>query len=319
MKKEWHWMSDLKPNNTKTMKIKLKNIKKNPYRDLNKYPIDQEKVKKLEKSIEDTDFWDNLLARNINDNIELAYGHHRLEALKNIYGNDFEIDVTVKNINDETMFKIMVNENDSWYDTVSNIDEAAEQAIKFLALKYDKKEEKVTAENLQDFLGWTSGKAKYSILRINAVKNGKINRETLNSIKQSSIATRFVNSINGAKKDHIETIAKEVINKDLSHYDVAEYTKNRLFDLKYPSVKTEKNNLPKEVTHEIIKIKSSFIQATSQAEILEKFLQQENLSETKIYYAAGAAIEEMKVLKNQIQNAETIITKKYNNQLNISK
>ena len=137
-------MSDLKPNNTKTMKIKLKNIKKNPYRDLNKYPIDQEKVKKLEKSIEDTDFWDNLLARNINDNIELAYGHHRLEALKNIHGNDFEIDVTVKNINDETMFKIMVNENDSWYDSVSNIDEAAEQAIKFLALKYNKKEEKVT-------------------------------------------------------------------------------------------------------------------------------------------------------------------------------
>lgn len=319
MKKEWHWMSDYKPNKTKTMKIKLKNIKKNPYRDLNKYPIDQEKVKKLEKSIEDTDFWDNLLARNINDNIELAYGHHRLEALKNIYGNDFEIDVTVKNINDETMFKIMVNENDSWYDSVSNIDEAAEQAIKFLALKYNKKEEKVTAENLQDFLGWTSGKAKYSISRINAVKNGKINRETLNSIKQSSIATRFVNSINGAKKDHIETIAKEVINKNLSHYDVAEYTKNRLFDLKYPSVKTEKNNLPKEVTHEIIKIKSSFIQATSQAEILEKFLQQENLSETKIYYAAGAAIEEMKVLKNQIQNAETIITKKYNNQLNILK
>lgn len=312
-------MSDYKPNKTKTMKIKLKNIKKNPYRDLNKYPIDQEKVKKLEKSIEDTDFWDNLLARNINDNIELAYGHHRLEALKNIYGNDFEIDVTVKNINDETMFKIMVNENDSWYDSVSNIDEAAEQAIKFLALKYNKKEEKVTAENLQDFLGWTSGKAKYSISRINAVKNGKINRETLNSIKQSSIATRFVNSINGAKKDHIETIAKEVINKNLSHYDVAEYTKNRLFDLKYPSVKTEKNNLPKEVTHEIIKIKSSFIQATSQAEILEKFLQQENLSETKIYYAAGAAIEEMKVLKNQIQNAETIITKKYNNQLNILK
>jgi len=312
-------MSDLKPNNTKTMKIKLKNIKKNPYRDLNKFPIDQEKVKKLEKSIEDTDFWDNLLARNINDNIELAYGHHRLEALKNIHGNDFEIDLTVKNINDETMFKIMVNENDSWYDSVSNIDEAAEQAIKFLAIKYNKKEEKVTAKNLQDFLGWLHGKAKDALTRINAVKNGKINRETLNSIKQSSIATRFVNSINGAKKEHIKTIAKEVINKDLSHYDVAEYTKNRLFDLKYPSVKIEKNNLPKEVTHEIIKIKSSFIQATSQAEILEKFLQQENLSETKIYYAAGAAIEEMKVLKNQIQNAETIITKKYNNQLNISK
>jgi len=306
-KKEWHWMSGYKPNNTKTMKIKLKNIKKNPYRDLNKYPIDQEKVKKLEKSIEDTDFWDNLLARNINDNIELAYGHHRLEALKNIHGNDFEIDVTVKNINDETMFKIMVNENDSWYDSVSNIDEAAEQAIKFLALKYNKKEEKVTAENLQDFLGWLHGKAKDALTRINAVKNEKISRDVLSSFKNPSVATRFLNSINGAKKEHIKTIAKEVINKDLSLNDIAKYTKDRVYDFKQPAVKTEKKEA--EVSQKIEIIKAEFIEATATANKFKKFLQLTDLPDVKILESAGKAIYEMKRLKNEIINIEKITNK----------
>jgi ParB-like chromosome segregation protein Spo0J len=300
-------MSDLKPNNTKTMKIKLKNIKKNPYRDLNKYPIDQEKVKKLEKSIEDTDFWDNLLARNINDNIELAYGHHRLEALKNIHGNDFVIDVTVKNINDETMFKIMVNENDSWYDSVSNIDEAAEQAIKFLSIKYNKKEEKVTAENLQDFLGWLHGKAKDALTRINAVKNEKISRDVLSSFKNPSVATRFLNSINGAKKEHIKTIAKEVINKDLSLNDIAKYTKDRVYDFKQPAVKTEKKEA--EVSQKIEIIKAEFIEATATANKFKKFLQLTDLPDVKILESAGKAIYEMKRLKNEIINIEKITNK----------
>jgi len=286
------------------MKIKLKQINKNPFRDLKKYPLDTDKIKKLEKSIQETDFWDNLLARSIDNEIQLAYGHHRLQALKNIYGDSFEIDINVKNIDDETMFKIMVNENDSWYDSTSNIDEAAEKAIDIISKKQNKDKEKVTVKDLQSFLGWSLGKAKYSITRINAVRNGKITRDTLNNIKTSSVATSFVNSINGAKKEHIEIVAKEIVKQDLSHIHVSEYTKERLFDLKHPTVQNKKNNITKDVKQKLKNISDRAAQTQLDISKLKDFLNQCSTNDTALLYEIGIAIKTIKKLKEVIENLE---------------
>tara|TARA_R100001480_G_scaffold143674_1_gene141441 strand:- start:525 stop:1430 length:906 start_codon:yes stop_codon:yes gene_type:complete len=286
------------------MKIKLKQINKNPFRDLKKYPLDTDKVKKLEKSIQETDFWDNLLARSVDNQIQLAYGHHRLQALKNIYGDSFEIDINVKNIDDKTMFKIMVNENDSWYDSVSNIDEAAEKAIDIISKNQNKDKEKVTVKDLQSFLGWSFGKAKYSITRINAVRNGKITRDTLNNIKTSSVATSFVNSINGAKKEHIEIVAKEIVKQDLSHIHVSEYTKERLFDLKHPTVQNKKNNITKDVKQKLKNISDRAAQTQLDISKLKDFLNQCSTNDTALLYEIGIAIKTIKKLKEVIENLE---------------
>jgi ParB-like chromosome segregation protein Spo0J len=49
--------------------------------------MQQEKIAALKESIGSTDFWDNLVARRALDGhggIEIAFGHHRLEALKEL-------------------------------------------------------------------------------------------------------------------------------------------------------------------------------------------------------------------------------------------
>jgi len=47
------------------MKIQVNKIKPNPYRRMESYPIDKEKVESLKTSIKETSFWDNILVREI--------------------------------------------------------------------------------------------------------------------------------------------------------------------------------------------------------------------------------------------------------------
>jgi hypothetical protein len=96
------------------MKIKLKQLKPNPYRDLKKYPTRQERIDSLKASIEQTGFWDNVLARPAGKQFELAYGHNRLEALRQL--GIQEIDIPVKSISDADMVRIMATENREQYD-----------------------------------------------------------------------------------------------------------------------------------------------------------------------------------------------------------
>lgn len=56
-----------------------------------------EKVNSLVKSIKQTGFWDNILARkNKAGKYEIAYGHHRLQALKKALGKSAVVDIPVK-------------------------------------------------------------------------------------------------------------------------------------------------------------------------------------------------------------------------------
>lgn len=95
------------------MKIKTNLLKPNPYRNLDRYPVDRAKIETLKKSIEETEFWDNLLARKSGGEYQIAYGHHRLVALQEL-GIE-EIDIPVKEISDFQMVKIMANENSIQY------------------------------------------------------------------------------------------------------------------------------------------------------------------------------------------------------------
>lgn len=95
------------------MKVEVSKLKPNPYRRINEYEIDREKVEELKMSINDTSFWDNLLARKHGNEYQIAYGHHRLEALKELKIK--EIDIPVRNIDDGMMIKIMANENRDTY------------------------------------------------------------------------------------------------------------------------------------------------------------------------------------------------------------
>jgi ParB/Sulfiredoxin domain len=89
----------------------IKDIKANPFRHIERYPIHREKVAKLRESIRQTDFWDNVVARSRDGKAEIAYGHHRLVALKEEYGPNHKVDLIIKKLDDQTMIKIMAQEN----------------------------------------------------------------------------------------------------------------------------------------------------------------------------------------------------------------
>ncbi|MCF7944426.1 MAG: ParB/RepB/Spo0J family partition protein [Spirochaetia bacterium] len=114
------------------MKIAVKNIKPNPFRNIENYPIDREKVELLKASIKETDFWDNIIVRKKDNHyFELAYGHHRLEALKEL--GIKEINIPVKELDDAQMIKIMANENlDEWRHNTAVINETVLAAKTFL-------------------------------------------------------------------------------------------------------------------------------------------------------------------------------------------
>jgi len=167
------------------MRIKVSDLNPNPFRNIEKYEINRDKVKALKASIEQTTFWDNVLARPlrghskvvvnyvldeygnpaieseyhivvgpfagdahgagiyINDGpnskqgcyefpkFELAYGHHRHVALKEL-GIE-EVDIPIRDLDDATMLRIMANENLSdWAATPGVINETVFAAKEFL-------------------------------------------------------------------------------------------------------------------------------------------------------------------------------------------
>ena len=108
----------------------LSEISPNPFRHVDRYPINQEKVAQLRASIRETGFWDNVVARVGAAGPEIAYGHHRLEAAKQELGPDHEIDLIVRDLSDEMMLKIMANENmEEWRTSFSVIMETVEAVV----------------------------------------------------------------------------------------------------------------------------------------------------------------------------------------------
>jgi hypothetical protein len=94
------------------MKIAVAALRSNPFRHLERYPINREKIEALKASISTTTFWDNLLARPAPaepDAFELAFGHHRWTALQEL-GIEF-VDIPVRDLSDTDMARIMAHEN----------------------------------------------------------------------------------------------------------------------------------------------------------------------------------------------------------------
>lgn len=115
------------------MKLKLKDILPNPYRDLKANPLIEEKIVSLMDSINQTGFWDNVVVRkNAQGKYELAYGHHRLAAA--IRAGLTEADFIVKELDDALMIQIMDNENRETYgSTPASLIESVKAVVQALA------------------------------------------------------------------------------------------------------------------------------------------------------------------------------------------
>ena len=218
------------------MKVKLKAIKPNPFRDFTNYPIQDEKVKSLESSIKDTGYWDKLIVRQNGDGIELVYGHHRLQALKNINGEDLEIEVSVKDYSDDDMIKIMANENDAAYNaTPANVDESVKAVRDYLESNPEARRKVLSSGDSKDkrarlgapmiskYLGgnFNQTKVQDSLARLNAIENGIVSAEAIYMFPSSASANNFLKTVSEYKLDENTQLRAANMLKDGNTFGAA--------------------------------------------------------------------------------------------------
>lgn len=96
------------------MIIQLSEVVHNPFRDLTRYPLHAERIDKLMVDIKATGFNGGLVGRMREDGkLELAFGHHRVEALRKL--GETQADFSVQNLSDDAMLQKMSSDNDPAY------------------------------------------------------------------------------------------------------------------------------------------------------------------------------------------------------------
>ena len=222
------------------MLIKVKDIKPNPFRKIEKYPIDRAKVEALKTSIKDTSFWDNILARKVNGHYEIAYGHHRWIAIKEL-GIKL-IDIPIRQIDDYIMVKIMAEENLNWTTSPAVVNETVLAAKEFLdgeltksesfgtlneSIKrltdkhnYDKlKETGVGQTTILKFLGgnWKQWMVQEALKVLDGEKRGIFDRKAIESVGNMDRMRAFSRAVEDYKIpiDVQPVIAKKIKDEEI--------------------------------------------------------------------------------------------------------
>lgn len=234
-------------------KIKLKDILPNPFRNLERYPFDDDKIKALNRSIDETGFWENIVARPCpydQDKIEVAYGHHRLKVLQKRFDPEDEFTFNVIDLDDEKMLKIMASENlEEWggnfkieQETVRAVVQAyannkiglgnIENKTKSTYLRYAPNFKKAdghstsnthpypyTAQQLADFLSWDRGKVNDILNSLEAIENAILEESDFDglNLEHAREVIRDVNQVirqqGGPDKEGAKEAAKQMGKK----------------------------------------------------------------------------------------------------------
>ena len=93
----------------KMKRIAVTRLHKNPDRDFDRNPMDEEHIESLMSSIEQNDFWHGIIVRPHGDDYQMAFGHNRIEAAKRLGIKEVEVDVT--DLTDAQMLQRLDAEN----------------------------------------------------------------------------------------------------------------------------------------------------------------------------------------------------------------
>lgn len=226
------------------MKIAVKDLEPNPYRKEKNYPYDRAKVEALKTSIKEKTFWDNILVRKRGNKYQLAYGHHRWVALKEL--GIKEIDIPVRDIDDATMVKIMAEENLNWNTSPAVMTQTILAAKEFLekviadypyrnkapdfvsllwaddiAYKKSRTEKCIGEPILTKFLGgnWTGYKIGVAL---NILRDKDLDRSAVCSIPTIGQARVFQNVVKKHKipKSTQKKLAKTIVKEGVGKRDI---------------------------------------------------------------------------------------------------
>jgi len=96
--------------------IPLTVIRPNPYRNLDLYPLDRVQVAKLAESMKTNgDPWPGIIGRRVGDAVEIAFGHHRLEAARDL--GVTHLPVEIRPLTDMMMAVMLAAENGTQRDS----------------------------------------------------------------------------------------------------------------------------------------------------------------------------------------------------------
>lgn len=213
------------------IKVKLKDIQSNPYRDLEMFPLNWDNVNRLRVSIHENGFFEEILARKKGNKIELIFGHHRLEALKLEYSPDHVIEIPFQEeVSEADMIKRMVAENDPAYNAnIQTIDEGVEAAKRYLMKNRDLLRKLLESERaevkrarvgwlaIEKFLNGTFNKTQVqdALWRLKLYKRG-ISRDIVYQLPTVASVNKFIRAAElcQANKEVQEKVAEFLISSE---------------------------------------------------------------------------------------------------------
>ena len=233
----------------KTIQIEVSKIKSNPFKKfINNGKLNPEVIAKLVEGYKQTTFHENLSARyNDKGEVELIYGHHRLEACKKVYGDKKVISIRIFDkgeFSDEKMLVDMIRENLTHrgedYNDMSQSIILAERWLgdeKFRTRfrtsvqqgkRTDLGEDYVSNEKIAKFLSF--GGKSLSIVQIGkyrhihgnlspALKSKIMIGERSGKIKEDMMGFEVAGAIATIPKNEQNKIAKKVVSESLSKDD----------------------------------------------------------------------------------------------------
>ena len=229
-------------------------IQRNPFRDSERYPLEDKKIKALRESYRATGFWHNLVARIGKDGKpEIVYGHHRLEALRLEFRGDFEVRLIIEEISGEQMLKRMLWENMEQWQTYAPGHQASIRMVvnAYAAGRVElqppdpngrkdrwryapgfrqgdvagaHRQRPYTAATVADFLGWDRTKVECTLAALELIERNVVDEDFYDGLTQTQAGV-LTTGVRKAVYAH-DTQAKELEKQATTDRKLAKETKN---------------------------------------------------------------------------------------------
>ena len=206
------------------MEAPVSDLLPNRFRDIEHYPVQEDKIEALIQSYKSTGYWGNILGRKTKDGkVETACAFHRGIALQRTHKPTDKVPVIIQDLSDVDMLRIMIDENQEVWghdflvelESVQAVINAAKAGIIQLP-ELGGKGKNSPANLLKSplsiarFLNWVSSSGLASIRVQSAVKairlieEGILKREDLKGLGNEQ-ARYVVNEAAQASKEHPES------------------------------------------------------------------------------------------------------------------
>lgn len=189
------------------MKLKLSELHPNPFKkNINGGKLSEEVISKITANIKELGLMGALPVFKRGNKYFLIAGHHRVEALKRVFGKNFEIEATLHNYNDDQVLRGMVVENLTQRDaelreTAENLAAIRNYLMNVQTLNTHKKLDSKGRENRQQESGsirhihdWLHKNRKSEILPIGRISEclqvyDKLAPELIDQVKKTQAST----------------------------------------------------------------------------------------------------------------------------------